>query len=286
MEINLGLNINCSLIMQKIKEKNSNNCPNTNGDQNSLIESYLDQYGVNLFLNNTFEKFPIKTTKISRQAIILFIFLAVVFNSAKLINLDFSVPMLSLYGLLGIIFLDVIPRNSSHLGYFKRFIFTEEKNRIFIDNICTYQNNEIPREISLRNFSSSSINYFLEKIKCDPKKYHEYIIESFLRLTRLSPENLDLVFTAEILMHLRESFIINLLIKYRNQLSQNNITIYYNFFKLNDKMIRLLFATQNQSEFLYKLERDSLQLKQYYENFQLNKTVDFIKFDKKLPTRT
>jgi energy-coupling factor transporter transmembrane protein EcfT len=256
--------------------------PNTTSDQNSLIESYLDQYGISVFLNNSFEKFPIKTTKISRQAIILFIFLLFVFNSAHLLALDFSIPMISLYGLILIILIDLIPRNSSHLGYFKKYLFSEEKNRVFLDNLCKYRNNDIEHEIRLRDFSSSTICYFLEKIRSDPNKYHEFIIETVLQTSRLSPENLDQIFTEEILSHLREKFIIRLLIKYQNQLSQKNLEVLYYYIKSNDRLVRLLIATQNQSESICKKLGNEEKLKKYYEQFQLEKTPEFVNYENKL----
>jgi hypothetical protein len=71
-----------------------------------------------------------------------------------------------------------------------------------------------------------------------------------------------------------------LLINYKDKLSKKDLLNLYNYFKTDEMILRYIFATQIQSEFLIKEKNE---LKQYSEKFQI-KNLEFRKLKLSVPS--
>jgi hypothetical protein len=130
---------------------------------------------------------------------------------------------------------------------------------------------QIEDDINYLNFSSSNMNYLLSIIEQDRNKIPPHIVEKILISQDLTKENLDKIFTQNVLNNLREKVIITILFKKMDKLTPDNITIVYDTCRENDQIIKVLFATQYDSKSLLKSDNAEQKLTGYFEKFQVKK---------------
>ncbi len=238
----------------------------------SIIAMTLDIINIREFFRVIFKKLHIVATKPFVDGLILLLFLIILYKYANILILDLSWPMVIIYVVTIFILLDL---SGANIDRIKGILFTEEKNRQFLENIYKYPDDELAIQTKIRKFSPSNITFFLTTIKNDPNKNYGFVFENILLKNELSPNNLDLLFTNEILGFCRDGVVIDLLIKYKDLLSKNNILNLFNYSKNNETLLKFIFATQKQSEFLYKqiIEKEDITI--FYEQFQVNKSKEF-----------
>jgi hypothetical protein len=235
---------------------------------NSVINTVLDQFAITHGIKKIIDKTSWKATDQLNDAIVLFIFLIILFYESQLLRWDLSVASITLYVLVFFIIVEFVGANSP---YFKRFFFSEERVEHFIKNLASYKTTDVDKNLSLLTFSPKNINSLLTIIRTDKNKIHPYIIDDILRYTTLSTENLDLIFNFDILeLNLRKELVIDLLIKYKNQLSPQNIQNIYTIYKDDEKMIKILIATQIDSQSLLSINSDNPKLKEFFDKYQMD----------------
>jgi hypothetical protein len=169
-----------------------------------------------------------------------------------------------------------------NVDFIRKFLFNEDNNKAFLDNMNKYSFDEIGQQTRLRKFTSSNVNHYLNKIKKDPNSEYGFVLENILSHSDLTIENFNILFSEEFLKlnFLRDEIVIRLLMIYKDKLSQKNLLNIYNHFKTNEKIVRYIFATQIQSEFLIN---ENNQLKNYSERFQSTKSSAFYELRENLP---
>lgn len=237
-------------------------------EPNSIIKTVLDQFAITTAIKKIFDKTSLKATKYFNDAIILLIFLLIIFIQSDALKLDFSLPIITITILTILIILEFVGANTS---IFKRFFFSEEKSQYFIDNIGSYRTSEIERRLQILTFSPNNINSVLLIIKENKNQIHPFIVEYILRHNTLSTKNLDLLFSPEIIkQNLNKGLIIDLLIKYNDKLSIENIENIYTIFRDDDVVIKSLFATQRDSYSLLDIFPENNLLKELCDKCQRN----------------
>ena len=111
------------------------------------------------------------------------------------------------------------------------------------------------------------MNEFILSLK-NPIKYSPRIIYLVLDNQVLVPENIDNIFTHEILTCVDEKIITRILLKYGSDLSKDNLINCYNEFKNNDNIIKLLIATNEYSKILIDTYNSDQRLPEYYITYQ------------------
>jgi hypothetical protein len=245
-------------------------------EEDSIINRFLDVINIKEFLEIIFSKIHIKTSDSFISGFILAIFLIWLYHELSILELNLSSWMVVLYVLFIFLFLDFLGKNTDTI---KKFLFNEENNRNFLNNINSYDARNVQNEILLRNFSPLNINFYLNKIEEEPQKESGFIFENIIINNDLTVENLNKIFSPRIRIFLRENLVIDLLIKYRNRLSINNIKNLYDYYGSNERILKFIFATQNQSEFL---KNENIELLPYFEKYRLNKTSEFVKINNEL----
>jgi hypothetical protein len=187
--------------------------------------------------------------------------------------------MIILVVLIIFLFLEVLVKNVDKL---KSILFNEDKNRTFLDNMHKYSVDEIKGQTRIRDFTSSNVNHYLNKIKKDPSSGYGFVLENILSYSDLSIENFNILFSEEFLKlnFLRDEIVIRVLMRYKDTLSQKNVLNLYNHFKNNEKIHKFIFATQIQSEFLVN---ENSQFIRYFKSFQSEKSSEFSKLKRELP---
>lgn len=187
--------------------------------------------------------------------------------------------MIVLFVLVFFLCLELLVKNVDKL---KSILFNEDNNKTFLDNLHKYSIDEIARQTRIRNFSSSNVNHYLNKIKKEPSSEYGFVLENILSYSNLSIENFNILFSEEFLKlnFLRDEIVIRVLMRYKDSLSQKNLLNLYHRFKNNDRIQKFMFATQIQSEFLVN---ENSQFKKYYQKFQSEKSLEFSKLKRELP---
>ncbi|MFA5331067.1 MAG: hypothetical protein WC342_01700 [Methanoregula sp.] len=240
----------------------------SNEDPNSIIKLIFDQFAITHAFKNVMDNTSLKVTNQLNDAIVLLIFLLILFYSSNILRLDLSLASVTLYVLAIFIIIEFIGANSPS---FKRFFFSEAKAEYFLKTLVSSKSKEIDKNISLLTFSPKNINTFIHLIQTEKNSIHPYIIDDILKFNDLSLENLDKIFTSEFIKsYLRRELIIDLLIKYNNQLSPKNIDAIYSVFKDDDQLIKILIATQLDSQYLIREKNIASKIQSLYDKYQTN----------------
>ena len=88
------------------------------------------------------------------------------------------------------------------------------------------------------------MNYLLSIVEKDKNKIPPHIVEKILVSQDLTKENLDKIFTHNILNNIREKAIATITIQKMDKLTPENINAIYETFQGNDQILKVLFATQ------------------------------------------
>ena len=223
---------------------------------NSVIKLVLDQFAITQIFKKIISKTSWKATDQLNDAIVLFLFLLALFLGTQQLKPEFSLAIVTLIVLFILIIVEFVGANSP---YFSRLFFSEEKTEHFIKNI------------GLLTFSPRNINSLLTIIQSDKDRIHPYIIDRIFLQNNLSSENLDRICSIEILSsYIRRDLIIDLLLKYDSQLSPNNIKNIFSRYHDDEQLVKLLLATQIDSDSLIISYPDNSFLKKYYEIYQRN----------------
>jgi hypothetical protein len=247
---------------------------NVQFDQESIIDRFLDVINIKRLLKIVFDKTPFRISNSFISGFILLIFLSWLYYA------DIFSKYIVILVLIIFLVLDLLGKN---VGFVRRFLFSEDSNNAFLDNINKYSFDEAGRQTILRKFTPSNINHYLQKIKENPNLKYGFVLENILLYNRLSIENFDILFSEDFLNFnlLRRDFVINLLMNYKDRLSKNDLVNLCNYYKTDEKILRYIFATQIQSEFLVRINTD---LMVYSEKFQINKDSEFYKLKRNLPS--
>jgi hypothetical protein len=248
-------------------------------DEDSIIHVFFDTLGVKKIVKRIFNFIHIKTTDQFIDGFILLIYLSLLFASLELINWNHLSVVVTLFMVGIFIFFELIGKNTDVL---KRFLFSEESNKWFIENINSFSYDQIRYKIKNRVFSFSNITLLLTKITHHPDLNSSVIIEGILENNDLSKENIDKIFSPDLLGIFREGFVHYLLMRFKNSLTIGNIQNLYTFYKSNDLMIKMIFATQLHSELLITMEKEDPRLKKYFEIFQNHRSNELKKIDDKM----
>lgn len=219
----------------------------------SVISLFFDQLNFKGLFRGIFKKTPIKVTDQFIDAILLFLFLLYIFYSLGVLTMWSSYTVLLMaIGLLA--FLEFIGINTPWL---KQFFAMDARTKIFLETVHSMTKREIEEEIRLLNFSSKCMNLYLQSIEKGNNKYPPYLINLVINTQNFRRENLDLLFSPNVLKYIRPEMIIKVLFKNRDFLTQENIQNIYNYYKHNDNIIKILIATQKDSYFLIKKALDN-----------------------------
>lgn len=246
-------------------------------DPDSVISIFFDMFNIKKILKTIFNLIRVKTTDSFISGIILIIFLWFLYhftlNSTDIGIFEISFPptwpMIIFWIIIIFVVVDLL---ASNVGSIKKYLFNEEKNKAFLENLKSYPANKIEDEIILRKLSSSNINYYLDLVKEDPTYENAFILDYITRTDKLTIDNFNRIFTFEILKFFSESSIIRILLYHQNKLSENNLKNLFEYFKCNELIIKMIFATQDQTELLI---RSDINLKRFYDEFEMNKTENF-----------
>lgn len=245
-------------------------------EPNSVIKYLFDQFGITHIFKNIGDKTSWKITWQFNDALILFIFLFYTFYVSKLITWDLlSPPMLILEILLLFLMTEFVGANTS---FFKGLFFSEEKANYFLRNFTTYKTTDIEKDLRNLNFSPKNVQLLLEIIMLDKKKIPSYVVDEILTYSSLSPENINTIFSKIIHSYeLPRDLIINLLIKYQNQLSSDNLDNLYTKYKNDRQIVKLIFTTQIDSHSLTNKESTNEDFINYYDRFYNNEEIRSLK---------
>jgi hypothetical protein len=238
--------------------KNSNDCNNKpmEFESESVINRTLDIFLFGPILTVIPKKY------VTRQFIsgfLLSIFLITLYASNHLLCLDFSVHMIALYAILIFTAVELTRKNFPILN---AIFSTDQKSQNFFKNIESMTDEEMHRFVKFHIFSSKCINKMLLIVREDVNRIPPDILEFALTTQDLTKENLDLIFSKEILID--ERIVIHILCQKINQLTDQNIINIYDKYNNNEVILKLLFATQNRSKILNKFRQYDL----YYVKFQ------------------
>jgi hypothetical protein len=115
------------------------------------------------------------------------------------------------------------------------------------------------------------MSYFIKTLK-EKEKYPPHSIYVIIGSQALTTENLDLLFSKEIIPNLNVDVIVRVLYRCENFLKTEHIDNIYNNFKFNETVLKVVFATQKYSDCLLNIHPENKKLDEYYKKFQLSKT--------------
>jgi len=237
-------------------------------DENSIVAFFLDTFNLKKFIEtvaNSQSYFKITHNFIN--IILLIFFLAFVFWENEILKLEKTSATMTLMVLgFGAIF-EFLGANTS---IFKGFLDSDTKTKKFIDGLPALRNIRIEKEVTRLDFSPRCLNYFIKKLE-DINIYSQSVVFVVLDSQSLRKENLDLLFSTEIIKNLSKKLILTLLFRYKNSLTQENMKNIYNNFHLDNDVMKILIATQEYSDFLIKLHSEDSKLSKFYQRYQTEK---------------
>lgn len=233
----------------------------------SIIETSLDMFLINPILSFIPPKY------ITRQfitGIILLVFLLYIYISYGIFKLDLSPLMIVWYILLAVLVIEILIKNYKRVcDYFSN----DQKSLNFLKDIDSMTDEEMMVILRTHIFSSKCMNRVLTEFKNDLNKFPPYIINYIVTSQDLTKENLDIFFSKETLKNLEkvnENIVVEILCQKIDRLTETNIRQTYDVFQNNERLIKILFATQIQSKILFEYSNPKFQ--EYFDIFQVKKT--------------
>lgn len=253
------------LRIQHLEEKE-----NSNFDENSVIAVFLDVFRFKKFLEIVLNlQKNIKFTQNFTSLVLLFLFLFFIFWQDGILKLGISSGTMTLFLIVLAGIFELLGANTS---IFKRIFFGRDYNtKLFLNRLPSMTEFEIEQSIKNKTFSSICISYFIKTLK-EKEKYSPHTIYVIIGSQALTTENLDLLFSKEIIPNLNADVIVRVLYKCENFLKTEHIDNIYNNFKFNETVIKVIFATQKYSDSLLNTHPENKVLNEYHKKFQLNKT--------------
>jgi hypothetical protein len=234
---------------------------------NSFIRGFFDTFNIKKAVKTVFELTPLKITNQFVDGLIIFVYLLIVFLSLGLVKLEPNLAVITLIIILIPIIIEIFVANSPSL---KKYFSNEEKAQIFLSNFHSMTHNQIQENINTINFSATNIGIFLEKSYESKQKIPSYIIKQIISANELTIDHLDIIFSTQNLTIFNndEDFVIFQLNRFTNKLTQENIKNVYSVFKSNDKVIKMLIATQYESNVLLNEKIADQKGIEYYDIYQ------------------
>ena len=157
------------------------------------------------------------------------------------------------------------------------------KKQCFLESISSMSKKQISTLMNTKNFSPNCMDSFIISLK-NKDEYSPDIVYLIIDRQKLIPQNLDLLFSNDIIENLQADLIIRVLFKNRNSLKVKHIKNIYECCNKNASLVKILFATQKYSDSLLKYYPDEKDLLEYYEKYQIKKThidwkLNFIRAD-------
>jgi len=247
---------------------NHDNYSSEDDNTNSFIEFFLDTFNFKKFLSSFLRsQNRFKITQNLINIILLFIFLLFIFWQTDTLSFQKKSTTITLALLLIAAILEFLGANTS---IFKGLFDNDFKTKKFIQRIHFLRPNEIKNEAKSKVFSSKCLDYFISKLK-DVNSYPPNVVYIMLNSQFLSKQNLDLLFSVDIIHNLSPKLIQRILFKNENQLTKNNISTIYDTFSYNRTVIKTLIATQEYSYFLIDSYPKDTELSGYFDKYQKNK---------------
>lgn len=242
-------------------------------DESSIITYLLDIFNFKKFLRDVLngqDKDNQRTLKFTDNfinVVLLLIFLVFIFLQAGEIKLEFNaftIPLL----IIGVVALfEFLGSNS---GIFKGWLNSDIRTKDYLKNLPNITPKGALYQLRNQNFSTKCLNYFIDSIK-NKETYNFELVDTILTTQRLRSSSIDLLFTEKKLMCINESTIIKILYKCGKYLNISHMESVYNTFKDNDKIIKLLVATNENVKDLVDRNPNDTNLKEYYSVFKSKK---------------
>lgn len=237
-------------------------------DENSIVAYFLDTFNIKKLLETiAYNQRYIKVTQNFIHIILLLIFLIFIFWEADVLRLEKSSPTITIIILIFVAFFELLGANTS---LFKNIFDNDLKTKKFIAKLPLLSNNEIREESQYQNFSPSNLDYFIERLR-NVNEYSPEVVYIILDSQYLRKQNLDLLFSPEIIKNVSPKLILRILFKKRNNLTNENILNIYKNCLENQKIVKTLIATQEHSDFLIQLYPENSKLLEYYQKYQERK---------------
>lgn len=251
-----------------LKMSPSENTERKDISTDSIISIVFDQLNIKRLLKLIFSKTPIKVTDQFIDAFLLLAFLLIIFYNSGLLKLEWSLATIALVSIFTLALGDLIASNTP---FFKRFFSRDIKTKIFLENIPSMTKREIKDGIKFQIFSSNCMNFFLKSIEKDKDKFPPYFISIVIDTQVLRKENLDLLFSPAILKNILPNVIIDVCFRNKDSLTQEHVKNIYDIYKNNEKIVKILIATQSNSYYLIQKFPETSELSNYYDKYQSNK---------------
>jgi len=239
---------------------------------NSVIQRFCDQFEIKDPILKLVNKTSLKLTSQFFDLIILVIFLFIIFYESGILKYELNTPAITLIMILFVAMIELI---GAHTSLLKRFFINDEKAKYFFNNAPSMTYKQMEDYIENLYFSSKCINRLLKLLAQNPNYLPKEIIDRIISTQDLTKENLDLLFSPNIIKYIRTSMIMHILLQKQNKLTQENIQNIYNHYIDDRTMIKILIATQSDVNILLR-EGEHEDLSRYYTNFQVKKEqIDF-----------
>lgn len=251
----------------------SRKCVNSNSEElPSIITTFFDQFNFKGLIKSIFQKTPLKATDQFIDAVLLFIFLLYLFYSLDVLRFELSWYMGLLFAIGGGAFLEFMVANTPHL---RKLFSTDVRTKKFLDKVSLMTKKEIKEGTQNIFFSSKCMNLFLESIPEKHDQYPSYFVDLIIDSQVLRKENLNVLFSPNVIKYIRPEIIIKICAEYIDSLTDENIQNAYIQYKNNENVTKAIFATQNDSYFLIQNsdeeKEEKNQLNEFYRNYQIDK---------------
>lgn len=241
---------------------------NDSFDNNSFITLFLDMFNFKRFLEiilRSQKRYTITDPQI--YLILLFSFLCFIFWQTGILNPGKSSTMT----ILGLIFVGIIFEFlGANTSIFKSIFVRDTRTKSFLEKIPLMSTKEIKNLINNQNFSTRCMDYFIKSLE-NKDKYSPDLVYLIIDSQVLRSQNLDLLFSKNIVKNLREDIIMRVLFLKRDSLKIQQIQNIYEICKNNTKLIKILIATQKYSDSLLSVYANNNDLFDYYEKYQIKK---------------
>ncbi len=241
--------------------------------ESSLIQKLFDQFLIKENILRLANQSSFTFTEWFFDSVILFLFFLVIFYFADLMIWGINSATMVLMTIALVSIIEFIGANYSKV---RRWLSSEEQTNKVLDNIVNIPSPELERKVDDLRFSSRCLNKLFSIISDDPNRIPPYIVERIVTNQALTQENLNKIFMPKTLLNVREEVIFNVIFRKRDKLTKQNIQNIFNSFSDNDRILKMLIATQKDSkEILEDRSQRDIYI-QFYDKYQNRKEqIDF-----------
>lgn len=241
-------------------------------NENSIIAFVLDTFNVKKFLETIFQsQNRFKFTQNFIYLTLLFIFLSVIFWITGILKIELSAVtgVLSIIIIAGI--LELLGANTGiFTGIFKKWFNNDIRTADFFKDLPGMTPGEALSQLNALNFSNECVENFIKSIK-SKDTYNIDLLENIFKKQPLSFQNIDLLFTEDKLKCLDDKPMERILYRYGRRLNSSHMENVYKVFKDNDKIMKLLITSNENSNGLIKTHPNDKNIEEYYDKYQIKK---------------